>query len=535
MTKLVTADQMRELEQAAVAAGVSERQLMHEAGTAAAQEAWMAVGAIESRPILVLVGPGNNGGDALVAARQLLEWGAAVHAYLLRPRADDDAEWRAVVESGVPTTTIDEDPGFAGLDSMLEQASLVIDGLLGTGQSPRERPLDGDLAAIARRLAALRESSYRPQVLALDLPTGVDADTGFADPLAIAADITVTFGFAKVGLFASPGAGFAGRVVPVEIGLPADAAADLPFEELRLRDLRPLMPSRAPDSHKGTYGTVFVVAGSQRFPGAARLSGEAAARSGAGLVAMAAPAAIQSLIAAGLPDVIHEPLPHVDGALSADAANALLRALGASRARAMLVGPGLGTAEPTRAFVQALLAGLDGAEHALEALVLDADALNLLAQQPRWWERVSVPRVLTPHPGEMSRLTGRDVADVQSHRLAVATDFARESGSVVVLKGANTIVAAPDGRARVSSAANAMLAHGGTGDVLAGLIVGMLGQRMSPFDAASAAVWVHAEAGRLISEAYGTAAGIAQDLLRALPDARKLLEEPDRAAGPSPI
>ena len=531
MTKLVTADQMRTLEQAAVAAGVGEQQLMQEAGLAAAQEAWMAVGAVESRPVLVLVGPGNNGGDALVAARQLMEWGAAVHAYLLRPRADDDPQWRAVVEAGVPTTTVEQDPGFAGLDILLEQASLVIDGLLGTGQAPRDCPIEGDLAVILERLARARASAYRPQVIALDLPTGVDADSGFADPHTVAADITVTFGFAKVGLYTTPGVTFAGRVVPVEIGLPAGAERDLPYEELRLRDVRPLMPARSADGHKGTFGTAIVVAGSQRLPGAARLAAEAAARSGAGLIALAAPATIQPLLVAGLPDVIHEPLPSTDGALNAEAATVLLRALGASRARALLVGPGIGAAEDTRAFVQALVAGLDAAGH-VDAVVLDADALNLLAAEPRWWERLQLPRVLTPHPAEMSRLTGRSVDDIQSHRLEAATSFARESGSVVVLKGACTIVAAPDGRARISGAANAMLAHAGTGDVLAGLIVGMVAQGMSPFDAASAAVWVHAETGRLIAEAYGTAAGIAQDLLRALPDARKLLEEPDRPGSP---
>ncbi|MBM3138777.1 MAG: NAD(P)H-hydrate dehydratase [Chloroflexi bacterium] len=525
MSKLVTAEQMRALEAAAVAAGTSEAQLMHEAGLAAAQEAWMTIGAVETRPVLLLAGPGNNGGDALVAARQLGEWGGAVHVYLLRPRPADDPQWRAVVEAGLPATTAEQDPDFTRLESLLEQASLVLDGLLGTGQRPRERPIDGDLAEILKRLARAREASYRPQLMALDLPTGVDADTGFADPLTVAADLTVTFGFPKVGLYTAPGHTFAGRVVPVEIGLPRDAGADLPYEELRLRDVRALMPNRPNHAHKGTFGTVVIAAGSQRYPGAARLAAEAAARSGAGLVMLAAAEAIQPLLVAGLPDAVHEPLPSENGALNAAAANALLRALAGSRARALVVGPGLGSAEPTRAFVQALIAGLDATEGDLAGVVIDADGLNLLAGEPGWWERLAVPRVLTPHPGEMARLTGRAVAEVQADRLATATAFARERGSVVVLKGACTIVAAPDGRARISGAANAMLAHAGTGDVLAGLVGGLIAQGMAPYEAASAGVWLHAEAGRLVAEAYGTAAGIAQDLLRALPDARKLLEE----------
>ncbi|MEX2229776.1 MAG: NAD(P)H-hydrate dehydratase [Dehalococcoidia bacterium] len=536
MTKVVTTAQMRALEEAAGAAGVSERQLMFEAGVATAQEAWMAVGAMESRPILVLVGPGNNGGDALIAATQLLEWGGATHAYLLRARGDDDAVWQASLAAGLQATTHDDDPDFSAFESLLSQASLVIDGLLGTGQRPRERPIAGDLAGVMTRLRDARNSRFAPpQLIAIDVPTGVDADTGYADPLAVAVDITVALGFTKVGLLAAPGHALAGRIVPVEIGLPRDAGDGLPYEELRMRDLRALMPARPDDAHKGTFGTVMVVAGSKRYPGAARLAAEAAARSGAGLTALAAPEAIQPLLVHGLPDAVHEPLPSTEGALDEAAAIALLRALATSRTRALVVGPGIGTAEYTGAFMRALVAGLDAAS-GLEAVVLDADALNLLAREPRWWERFPLPRVLTPHAGEMARLSGRDADDVQANRLAVATAYAAESGSVVVLKGACTIVAAPDGRARISPIANAMLAHAGTGDVLAGLIGGLLAQGMGPFDAASAAVWVHAEAGRLVAGAYGTAAGIAQDLLRALPDARKLLEEPTfTAAGGLPF
>jgi ADP-dependent NAD(P)H-hydrate dehydratase / NAD(P)H-hydrate epimerase len=312
--------------------------------------------------------------------------------------------------------------------------------------------------------------------------------------------------------------------VPVEIGLPADAAAELPYDELRLREVKALMPPRPEDGHKGTFGTAVVVAGSRRYPGAARLAAEAAARSGAGLVALAAPEAIQAMLVPGLPDVIHEPLPSTDGALDGAAATALLRALRGSRPRALLVGPGLGDTSATQAFMQGLLAGLDEIE-GLEAAVFDADALNLVAKEPGWRDRVRLPLVLTPHPGEMSRLTRRSTAEVQADRLGAAVALARETSNVVVLKGAGTVVAHPDGRARISPVANAMLAHGGTGDVLAGLVAGLLAQGMEPFDAASAAVWVHAEAGRLVAEAYGTAAGIAQDLLRALPDARKILEE----------
>ena len=516
--KLVTVEQMRELEQAAVRAGISEAALMEHAGLAAAQEAWMAVGAVEGRPLLVLVGPGKNGGDGLVAARHLAGWGARVHVYLLRPRPDDDPHWSAAVEAGVPATTVVADADLSRLAELLEQSTCVLDALLGTGVS---RPIDGDLARVLERLRVARARSPRPQLIALDLPTGVDADSGAADPATVAADITVAPGYPKTGLFAMPGRRLAGRVVAVEIGLPPEAARDLPYEEITFRDTQELLPPRPPDAHKGTFGRVVIAAGSRRFPGAARLAAEAAARSGAGLVVLAAPAVVQPLLVHGLPDVVHEPLPSTDGVLDAAAARALLRAL--PGADALLVGPGLSLTDASEAFVRSLLAGIDAVE-GLRAVVFDADALNALARAPGWHDGLAVPLVLTPHAGEMARLTGLRVGEVQSDRLRHATEYARAMGSVVVLKGAGTIVASPDGRARLSGFADAVLATAGTGDVLAGLIGGLIAQGMAPFDAASAAVYMHAEAGRRVAESHGAAAGLAQDLLLALPETRKLLD-----------
>lgn len=530
MSKLVTVAQMRALEQAAIAAGVSEAQLMEEAGIAAAQEAWMAVGAIEERGILILVGPGNNGGDGLVAARQLIQFGAVPFVYLLRPRPDDDPQWQALLEAEVPWSSVDEDPQFERLDALFRDASAVIDALLGIGASPRERPIEGALAEILKRLDAVRGRMPAPQIVALDVPTGVDADSGYADPLAVHADITVTFGFAKVGLYSVPGRANAGRVVPVEIGIPREASADLPFEELRLRDLKAAMPPRPDDANKGTFGKVTVAAGSIRYPGAARLAAEAAARSGAGLVELASPEVIQPLLVHGLPDVIHEPLPSTDGAVDPDASRALLRALAAGRSNVLLVGPGLSLTPDTRTFTRNLVSGLDAIDGP-SSVVFDADALNALADEPEWWTRLKLPRVLTPHPGEMAKLTGKTVEQVQASRLETAAAYAALTGSVVVLKGACTVIAAPDGTARLSEAANAMLATAGTGDVLAGLIAGLIAQGLEPYDAASVAVYVHADAGRRVAETHGTAAGLAQDLLVALPDARRLLEP--NSSGPS--
>jgi NAD(P)H-hydrate epimerase len=346
----------------------------------------------------------------------------------------------------------------------------------------------------------------------------------------VAADITVSFGYVKIGLYQTPGRNLAGQVIRADIGLVSDAAVELPYEEIEYREVQRSLPDRPADAHKGTFGTAFVAAGSVRFPGAAVLAAEACARSGAGLTAIAAPAVAQPLFASRLPDAIHEPLPSTDGTVNGEAARVLLRAL--AGADALLVGPGLGHTADTEEFMRGLLAGLDGVE-GLRGVVLDADALNAVAGQPGWHEQFHVPRVVTPHPGEMARLLGISTGEVQSDRLGHATAYARAVDVVVVLKGACTVIAAPDGRARISGTMNSMLATGGTGDVLAGLIAGFVAQGMAPFDAATAAVYVHSEAASMVAKEYGEAAGLAQDLLRALPDARKHLDGQSGSSGSS--
>lgn len=521
--KLVTSAQMRDLEARAVAHGVTVASMMEQAGLAAAQEALVLAGnAAEERIFLVLVGPGNNGSDGLYAAHYVRGWDIDTTAYLLGDRADDDPALLAAIESGVEIVRAEDDRDHTQLDALLDNAACVLDALLGTG---RARALTGEFATVLERLAARREQRFPPKIVALDLPTGVDADSGHADPLTVAADLTVTFGFSKIGLFQLPGRDLAGEVIRADIGIPTALSDGLPYEELTLRVVQPGVPPRPADAHKGTFGRAMLAAGSRRYPGAARLAAEAAARAGAGLVTIAAPSEIQPLLAAGLPDATHEPLPGTEGALDERAAGALLRAL--PGATALLVGPGLSHTPHTVAFVRSLLAGLSAID-GLEGLVIDADALTALVEMPGWHEALDVPRVLTPHPGEMARLAGLTVDDVQSDRVGVAARYAAQTGSVVVLKGACTVVAAPDGRARLSGFASAVLAHAGTGDVLAGLVAGLLAQGMTAYDAASAAVYLHAECGKMVERLHGSAAALAQDLLRALSDVRVLLDQGER-------
>ena len=523
--KLVTAAQMRALEAAAEAAGTPTTELMQQAGLSAAQIVWRHIDGEPERPVLILVGPGNNGGDGLVAATGLREVGADVHTYLVRPRPDSDEVWRAAQEAGVPHTVVNDDQSFEALDALLSDAVCVVDALLGIGAqfSDTGRPLDGAIAEVLVHLEAAREQHPRLLLIALDQPTGVDTDTGYADPRAVAADLTICFGLAKVGLTQSPGRLLAGDIIVAPLELPPAAIEALPYDEVDPRLAAHGVVPRPADANKGTFGHATIAAGSTRFPGAARLSAEAAARSGAGLTTLALPAVVQPLVAPSFPDATYEPLPSQAGAMrGAEAARTLLRALDGTDA--LLVGPGLSLTPATEEFTRTLLTGLDAVD-GLDAVVLDADALNALSKHRGWPAWSSVPRVLTPHPGEMARLLGCTIAEVQADRLKIALLAASETQSIVILKGAGTVIATPDGRAAVSRIANPVLATGGTGDVLAGLIVGLIAQGAEPFEAATTAVYLHAMAAANIDREFGSAAGLAQDLLRALPAARRTLDE----------
>lgn len=527
--KLVTADQMRALEGAAVAAGTPLSELMEQAGLAVAQEAWLSLGVVAGRRVLVLVGPGDNGGDGLVAARYLADWEADVAVYLLRARADDDANLVQLRERDAHIFVAPGDGGFLVLGDALANADLVIDALLGIGA---RRAIDGDLAEILRRLQSMSERKPAATVIAVDLPTGVDADSGRADALAVHADITVTFGLAKVGLYALPGSEYAGRVEVVDIGIAKAAADGVTVELLGTPWVRERLPKRAKSGNKGTFGRVLAVAGSRNYAGAARLCAEACYRAGAGLVTVACPASIQPMLVPALAEATWLPLPD-DGAGQAGvaAADAIVDALTSSKC--LLIGPGLGQ---SAAVVDVMMRVLRSVPANVSACVIDADALNVLATQQDWHESMPAPCVLTPHPGEMARLLGSSIDAVQDDRLNVAQKAAAKWRQVVVLKGAHTIVAAPDGRAAISPHANPLLATGGTGDVLAGAIAGLLAQGMAPFDAAACGVYVHGLAAEELSEELGDRGLLASELLPALPRAIRTILHGKRlpAAGRMP-
>ena len=524
--KIVTADQMTAIEQASEKAGVSTDVLMENAGLAVAQEARRMAGAVGVR-VLVLVGPGNNGADGLVTARHLRRWGAEVTCYVVDGRPDADPKMLRALEYGVTVNDAAGASDTGELERLLARSDLVIDAVLGTG---RARPLEGQFKEAMLCLSRARSAPHPPKLLALDLPTGLNADTGEVDSCGVPCDVTLALGYPKAGLLNFPGTGHAGEMGVLDIGVPSDLEEEAKIQ-LELVDrswVTESLPLRPLDSHKGTFGHVLVVAGSRNYVGAAYLASQASVRAGAGLITLATPKSVYPIAAAKATEPIHLLLPEDEGGRVSSRAAEVLR--GESRRYTnILVGCGLGLSEGTVKFVEDLLFGRSISREGsglseLPALV-DADGLSNLARLMGWPERGRGPMVLTPHPGEMATLTGLSVAEIQKDRVAVVRKYAAKWEVCLVLKGANTVIGEPGGMVRVAPFANPGMATGGTGDVLSGVIAGLMAQGLAPFVAACCGVYLHGEAGREIVSRLGNSGVAASDLLPEIPAAVRRLRE----------
>ena len=509
---------MRQIEEDCTRIGISVSVLMENAGRAVAEEVRKILGTIDQQRILILIGPGNNGGDGLVAARYLHDWGAKVSLYLFSQRPADDANFKLIQERGITCAEITQDENMGKLNEILLTTDTVIDALFGTGKSRSLR--DTFLQALSTVGIAKKK---RPglRIIALDLPSGLDADTGAVDPACLYADYTITLGFPKPGLFNSPGKERVGKLTVVDIGIPSHLAKRAHSELLTSDWARSVLPRRPLEANKGTFGKVLVVAGSINYIGAAYLACSGAIRVGAGLVTLATPASLQPILASKLTEVTYLPLPESHrGIVSPGAAKLIHRQL--NQYDVLLLGCGLGQSRPAIRFVGATLLREDVT---LLPLVLDADALNTLAKIPNWWLQLPNEAILTPHPGEMARLVGVSVEEVQQDRQEMAKRVSLDWKKTVVLKGAYTVIANPEGQCRISPVANPGLASAGTGDVLSGAIAGLVAQGLSLFDAASLGVYLHAEAGEMVRAKLGDTGMIATDLLPALPQVIKQLKE----------
>lgn len=514
--KIAMAEEMRRIDVGATETfAISEAVLMENAGRAVAGVVAETLGEVAGRTICLLAGVGNNGGDAFVAARHLSNRGAIVKLVLageankMSPTAA--LNYTICQRWGLSFQALQTERDWEKLGILLRLADGVVDGLLGTG-------LKGALRDPLPRLISMVNDSGLP-VVAIDMPSGVEADSGRVNEVAIAAQVTVTFGLPKTGHFFCPGAACAGRLVVDDISLPPGLLADenIRQEYLDRNRAQAMLSPRPLDAHKGNCGRILAVAGSRGMIGAAALCSEAILRAGAGIAVLAVAAGLQGILAAKLTEVMTRPLPESAAGVLGDKAREPLQQMAAAY-DAVLLGPGLGRASETGELIRRFV------KEVKKPCVLDADALFAFVGHTRDLASLSAPVILTPHLGEMAVLSGITIPALRDDLIPLCRKAAAAWRAILVVKSECTIVALPDGRVFLTSTGNAGMATAGTGDVLAGTIAGLIKQTASLEDAALLGVYLHGAAGDLAAEerAEGLLAG---DLLDKLPLARKYLKE----------
>ncbi|NMB13132.1 MAG: NAD(P)H-hydrate dehydratase [Firmicutes bacterium] len=507
--RLLTAAEMRAVDARVIEEiGISSMILMENAGRQVAEVAATFLQAAQGQKVSIIAGKGNNGGDGLVAARYLHNLGYKVRVFLLARATeltgDGLANYEICKQLGIDLQEVDE-KYLPKLRFCLSLTDLIIDALLGTGLKGAPQGL------MAQTIELIND--VEKTVLAVDVPSGLDASNGAASGACIRADLTVTLAAPKVGLFTYPGADRVGQVYVANIGIPPQvlesAGSGALLKATLVKERLPIRPS---DGHKGTFGHVLILAGSVGMTGAATLTAEAALRSGAGLVSLGIPASLNDIMEVKLTEAMTIPLPETaDRKLSIEASPVIHDHL--RRMDALVVGPGLGSNPSTGQLVEALL------QEVSCPVVLDADGLNLAAKLDILQARndASCPLIVTPHPGEMARLLRCSIKEVQADRVAAAQMAAQRFYCTVVLKGAGTVVAAPNGDFWVNTTGNVGMATGGTGDVLSGIIGALLAGGVSPVLAAGMAVYVHGLAGDFALKRRGEISLIAGDLIEAMP------------------
>lgn len=506
---LVTADEMRAMDRRTIDEfGMPGRVLMENAGRGAVEFLRQQFPDLAERHVAVAAGRGNNGGDGHVIARGLAQRDIAVTVYLLAEKnqvSGEAADNLALLERmGVPVVEVPDADAFDSAKASMRRHDLWVDAILGTG-------LKSEVRGFFRDVIEFINNSEHP-VFAVDVPSGLNSDTGQVCGTCVRASATATFAFAKTGHFIYPGAWLRGTLHIVDIGIPPHIAAEVAPKQFLLTQswVRGVFRPRSPDIHKGRTGHLLVVAGSPGKTGAASMSAMSAMRSGAGLVTLAVPAALNPVLETLLTEVMTVPLEDQGSGLLKSSARETLLELTESKA-CLALGPGIGKSEGAREIVYALVS------ESRIPLVVDADGLNLLAGDISVLGRRKFPTILTPHPGEMARLIDRSVKEIQTDRVGTARRFAETHRVHLVLKGANTVVAHPDGSTYINPTGNAGMASGGMGDVLTGLIAGFLTQGHSPEAAANAAVYLHGAAADSLAAAMGPYGYIATDVMQQLP------------------
>ena len=525
--KLVSVEQMRNLEKEANDNGLSFQKMMELAGLGLGKEILDIAHSQYNKEvrILGLVGPGNNGGDTLIALTFLLEQKINVSAYIVNRKTEIDQLLNNFNKLGGRTIICEEKVNTVELNNLIIDCDILVDGILGTGfKLPLKTEVKSQLHAIKK---IIKEIEERPLVVAVDCPSGVDNETGEVAEETLYADYTFCMAAVKNGLLKLPAFEFVGKLRVIDIGFnKKNSSIYLLKREVVDKKLVSSFSLKRPlDSHKGTFGTALIVAGSVNYTGAILLAGKAAYRVGVGLVTMGIPSVLHAPLAGHFPEATWLLLPNELGSISGQSAAILMKRF--DKTNALLIGCGLGTEESTYEFLEKLLTSEktkkqsdrigfiqngkiedQDLNYKLPPLVIDADGLNLLAKISDWPKKLPRNTILTPHPGEMETLTGVSKDKIQANRLSVAEHFAKVWQQIVVLKGAFTVIAAPEGSTAVLPIASPALARAGSGDVLAGMIVGFLSQGMDAYSSAVSGAWYHALAGLLAAEGVGSVTSV---------------------------
>lgn len=508
--KVTTAAEMREIDQTAIQLyGIPGIVLMENAGVEITRKIKSILGTVQGKKVCIFAGKGNNGGDGYVVARHLFNQGAKVKVFLLGSKkniiGDAKTNLDIITNMEIGILEVNGERDWDQVKIAVTFADCLVDGILGTGFRGET---DGEVA----QAIEIINSSGRT-IVAVDIPSGVDANTGQIRGSAVKAGYTVTLGLPKPGLLLYPGAEYAGTVTVADIGLPSSLLADSEIKQnvITAADVRSLLQKRPADAHKGSCGKVLVVAGSQGLTGAAALSSQAALRAGAGLVTLGIGESLHDIMEIKLTEVMTKPLPDISKGAIGRKAVPYIREF-AGECNVLAIGPGIGRQEETMAAVRELTQSVPC------PLVIDADGLQSLVGFTEMLPDLGGLAVLTPHPGEMAKLVGSSPERINQDRIGIARQAAGQWGSIVVLKGAGTVVAFPDGEVYINTTGNAGMATGGTGDVLTGVIAAFIAQGLSSHEAAVAGVYIHGLAGDIAAQ-NGEIGLTASDVIQALPAA----------------
>ncbi len=511
--KVVDTKEMKFIEKSCLDYGITEDQLMENAGKSIAKIIHAQIKKNIELNVLILIGPGNNGGDGFVAGRYLETIGANV-TYYQCCETFSDLSMKMFKKLNTPVLiNYKDDLNLKKLKLLLGNMNVVIDAFLGTGVS---RPITESVESIFQLIVNFRDNNSNLQIISIDIPSGINPDNGTIGSCCIKADITICLGLSKIGLFEYPASQFIGQLLVADIGIPKELISTGPLNVLTTTETS--FPIRSNISHKGTFGSVLVVGGSRNYIGAPVLAANAAFRIGAGLVSIAYPENIQTAIAAQSKEIIHVPLsltskkqgwhetisPYLD------------------KVSSVVIGCGLGQDEIVKKQIPDLMKTIK-----LFNLptIIDADALNNLKNISRWWEIIPKGSILTPHPGEMSAITNLSKKEIQSNRIAISIKYARKWNVILILKGAMTVIAFPSGKCYINPFASSILATAGTGDVLAGIIGGFIAQELKPELAAISGVLVHSKAAEILKDKFGSGGALASELILAIPMALKILRD----------